>query len=208
MLGNVDEVLQRILDALNHRDRIRIATLLQNRQVNRRLAVHANDVGLNRLSIDRFADIAYQHRRLTHRLQWHLVDRGCRRILAIGIEVVVEWPDLHVAGREDQVALVDFAHDIHGAQLMRLQLQRVDVNHDLAILPAKGLWHGSAGNIGDLVSNVVLAKVVELRLVKALAFQSDQANGQTGRVKLEHDRRQSPRRKAAEMGHGQIRNSA
>ena len=75
-------------------------------------------------------------------------------------------------------------------------------------LPAKRLRHGSAGNIGDLVANVVLAKIVELSFVQAFAFQRDQANRQAGRVKLQYNRRQRSRRKAAKIGHREIRNGA
>src|SRR4029077_19601025 len=45
---------------------------------------------------------------------------------------------------------------------------------------------------------------MELRFVKALAFEGNQANGQAGSVELKNDRRQGPRGKPAEIGHREV----
>ncbi len=107
------------------------------------------------------------------------------------------------AGR--MVRLVDRAHHVHQAELVGLQLDRIDVDLDLAVLAAEGLRDRSAGHVGDLVAHLELADVVELRLVEAFAFQGDQADRQTGRVELQDDRRQRSRRQAAQLRHGKIR---
>src|SRR5215472_6640004 len=91
---------------------------------------------------------------------------------------------------------------------MRLKLQRIDINHDLPITPAEGLWYGCSGNVGDLVSNVISAKVLQLCFVEALPLQGDKANGKARSVEFENDRRERTWWQAAEVGHGQIGNGA
>ncbi len=73
---------------------------------------------------------------------------------------------------------------IHGAQLIGLQLQRIHVNHDLAVPAAIGRRNGGAGNAGNLISNLELQVVVKLRLAQPLAFHGQQANGQARGVHL------------------------
>ena len=85
LFRNVHQMHQRVLDSFHHRNRIGIASLLQDRQIHRRLPIHAHDVGLNRFRVDGFANIADQYRRLPHRFQWHGIDGFCRRCLAVGI---------------------------------------------------------------------------------------------------------------------------
>src|SRR5581483_3264294 len=93
------------------------------------------------------------------------VDIRDRVDLTVGVQVVVVWPDLDVAGRKYQVRLVDLANDVHDAELVRLQLERVYIDHDLAVLAAERLRHRGAGDICDLVADVVLPQVTQLRLV-------------------------------------------
>src|SRR5260370_6707133 len=91
---------------------------------------------------------------------------------------------------------------------MGFELQRIDINHDLAVTAAKGLRYARSRDVGHLVPNIVLAEIAELRLVQALPFQSDQTNGKTGGVKLQNHRRKRPGWKTPEIGHGEIRDSA
>ncbi len=125
--------------------------------------------------------------------------------LAVGEDGVVERPDLHVAGRQDQVRVVDGPHDVHRAHLVRLQLRRIDVHHDLAVLAAEGRRHRRARHAGELVADGELPEVAQLRLVEPLALQRDQAHRQARRVELLHDRRQRARRQPAQIGHREIR---
>ena len=121
------------------------------------------------------------------------------------IDGVVERADLDVAGRQDQVGVVDRAHHVHRAHLVRLQLVGIDVDHDLAVLAAERLRHRRAGHARELVADRELPEVAQLGLVQALAFQRDQADRQARRVELQHDRRQRARRQAAQVGHRQVR---
>ena len=117
--------------------------------------------------------------------------------LAVGVKVVIERPDLHVARGQNQVRIVHRPHDIHDAELMRLEFQRIDIDHDLPIAPAERLRHRGARHIRHLVADRVLAQIAQLRLVHPLAFQRDQADRQARGVELQNDRRQRARAAAA-----------
>ena len=68
-LGTSNRCSHRVLDAVHHRDGVGVAALLQHRHVDRALAVHAHDVGLDLLRVLGVADIGDAHRRLAHRLE-------------------------------------------------------------------------------------------------------------------------------------------
>src|SRR4029077_14894404 len=169
LLRDVNEMLEGIGDAIDHGDGVRVAALFENRQVDRGLAIHAHDVGLNSLGVHGLADVAHQHRGLANGFERHAVNGRCRRRLAIGVEVVLERHDLHVTGRQDQVGLVDLAHYVHGAQLVCIKLKGIDVHHDLAVSATEGLRHGSTGNIGNLIPDGVLTQIVKLSFVEAFS---------------------------------------
>ncbi len=128
------------------------------------------------------------------------------RNLRVGVDVVIHRTHAHVAGGQNQVGVVRGAHHVHRTQLVRLQFQRVDVDHDLPVLAAVGRRHRSAGNARDLIANLKLQIVVELRFVEPLAIDGQQANRKTRCVHLHHDRRQRAFRQAAQIGHRQIGN--
>ena len=161
---NVEQVSDRFLDAIHHRDGIRISALLQNRQVNRWLAVHAHDVALNLPRVLGHSHVAHGHRRGPQRLQRKAVDVVHVAKLAVGVNGVIQRPDAHLAGRKDQVGIVHGPHHVHGAQLVSLEFQRVDVHHDLSILPAERLRDGSPGHAGNLISDRELRKVAQRSL--------------------------------------------
>ena len=47
LFRNIDQLAERLFDAIHHGDGIGVAALLQHRRVDRTLAVHAHDVGLD-----------------------------------------------------------------------------------------------------------------------------------------------------------------
>ncbi len=178
--------------------------MLQNGEINRRLPIHTHDIALYLRGIRRLADVGHEHRGIPDRLQREPIDVRQRLDLAIGIQVVIVRPDLHIPCRQDQVRLVDGAHDVHDAQLVCLELQRVDIHHDLPILAAEGLRYRRARHIGDLIADVVLTQVAQLRLLEPLPLQSHQAYRQTGGVEFQHHRRQRARRQFAQVRSRQI----
>ncbi len=89
---------------------------------------------------------------------------------------------------------------------MRLQLERIHVDHELAVLAAERRRHRRAGHARDLVANLVLQVVVKLRLVQPLPLHGQQAHRQARSVHLQHHGGQRALRQAPQVGHGQIGN--
>jgi hypothetical protein len=192
----------------NYSNRVSVTALLQDRQIHRALTIHAHDVGLNLLCVYGASHVLHQHGRLPDRLKRHLVNVGCFWNLAVGVKVVVDGPDFHIAGRQNQVAIVDGTDDIHHRKLVRLQLQRIDVDHDLPIATAEGLRHGRSRHTGDLIAHVVLAKIAQLRLIQALSFQSNKTDRKTRCIEFEDYWREGAGGQAPQVGHREIRNCA
>ena len=107
MLGNISEFCDGLADAIDHGDSIGVATLLQHGQIDRALPIDANYVALNCGGIFGAADIANTDGRLADHFQGKVVDLFERRQLAVGIDVVIERADGHVASRQDEVRIVD-----------------------------------------------------------------------------------------------------
>ena len=208
LFGNIDEVLERFLNAGNNRERVRIAALLENREIDGRLPIHANNIGLDGLCIDGFPDVRDHYRGLADGFERHRIDHAGGGNLGVGVEVVVVGADLDVARGKNEVAFVDLADHVHWAELVGLELERIDVNHDLAVLAAKRLGNRCARDVRDLVADVVLAQIVQLRFVKALALKGNEANRETRCVEFQNDRWERARGQAAQVGHGEIGDGA
>src|SRR5581483_6509797 len=126
--------------------------------------------------------------------------------LAVGVDVVIELAELHITGGQDQVRVIDRANQVHQAQLVRLELVRVGVHHDLAVAAAEGLRHAGARYAGHLVAYLELRQIAQGSLVESLALKGDQTDWQTRSIKLQNHRRQGSRRQPAQLGHGQVGN--
>ncbi len=105
--------------------------------------------------------------------------------------VVVKIPDLHIAGGKNDVGLAQRAHNVHGADLPRFQLQRIHVELNLAPGSAEGLWNRRSGYACQLIANKVLRDVLQVAVRHSFAVHGHQTNGQAGRVRFENHRRQS-----------------
>ncbi len=126
--------------------------------------------------------------------------------LAVAVDVVVLGADAHVAGRQDLVGVVDDIDHVHGAHLRRLQLHRIDVKLDLAILAAIRLGHRRARHVGNLVAHIELSLVVQIGFVEPLSLQGHKTNRQAGGIEFQHHGRQRSLRQASQVGHGQVGN--
>ncbi len=110
--------------------------------------------------------------------------------LGVGVDVVIERTHPHVTGGKNQVRFVHRANYVHGTECVRLQFQRIDVNHNLAIFPAVGRRHRGARNTGYLVANLKLQVIVKLSFVESLAIYGEQANGKARSIDLHDDGRE------------------
>ena len=102
-------------NAVNDFDGVRVAALFQNRQIDGPLAVHTHDVVLQGLRVFGFADIGNSNRRLPYHLERHLVDVGDAAQHAVGVDVVIQPPNLNVAGRQNDVRFANGPHHVHEA---------------------------------------------------------------------------------------------
>ena len=82
---------------------------------------------------------------------------------------------------------------------MRLEFERIGVQHHLAAASAERLRDGCSGNAGQLIADDVLRDVFQLRFGQTLAAESQQADGQAGCVELQNDRGQRAWRQAAHL---------
>src|SRR5215472_19013121 len=107
-------MLEAPFDSIHDGDRVGIAALFEDRHVDGPLTVYSNNVGLAGLCIHCSANVANKYRglRLADRFQRHGVDVGRAWSLAVGVKVVVEWPNFYVASRKNQLGVVDFPHHI------------------------------------------------------------------------------------------------
>src|SRR5579859_2781641 len=176
---NVPQSLDGLLNAIDDRDGVGVAALLQNGDVNRALSIDAHDVVLQRSPVDGVTHVRDKHRIFSLGLKWDVIESPCVWDLGVGVKVVISGPNADIASRKNQIRQIRGTHNIHRTQLMRLQLQGVDVNHNLPVTAT--VWRGNrcSGNAGNLIANRKLQIVVELRLVKALTLDRQQAHGKT-----------------------------
>ena len=87
-----------VLDPIDNRNGVGVATLLEDRQINRSLTVDPHNVVLNLVSIFGVAHVLDVDRRLTNDFQRHIVDVVDRVELTVGIDVVIDRPDRHITG--------------------------------------------------------------------------------------------------------------
>ena len=91
---------------------------------------------------------------------------------------------------------------------MGFELEGIGIDHDLPVAAAEGLRHGGAGHARDLVADVELGEVAELRFVEALAFEGDQADGKARGVELQNDGGQGAGGKPPQLRHGEVRDGS
>ena len=55
--------------------------------------------------------------------------------------------DAHISGWQNQVGIVDGMDYVHQAHVVRLELDRIDIDHDLAVASAEGLRNRCSGTL-------------------------------------------------------------
>src|SRR5262249_28524362 len=107
--------------------------------------------------------------------------------LAICVDVVVDWSYRNVACRQNQVRSIYGPDNIHQAELMRFQLIRVRVHHDLPITATERLRHACAGNTRHLIADCELCQIAHLRFVETFSADGNKANRQARSIELQYD---------------------
>ena len=106
-------------------------------------------------------DVAHEHRASVDLLDGKCIDgfNDVRRI--VHRERVVLVSDLHVAGRENHILMLQGGADIRRIQAARLQRMNIEVGHDHARLAAIGIRNLRAVHHRQRGANDVLAQIVE-----------------------------------------------
>ena len=85
-------------------------------------------------------------------------------------------PIFAVPRRRDQILLLYGSENILGRQSLAIELNLVQINHDLTLFAAIGIGDHRARNGDELRPKKILAKVVQLRLRKALSRNAQLEN--------------------------------
>jgi hypothetical protein len=178
----------------------RRAAVLQGRQEHGALAVLPHDVRLHLEAVAHLGDVAQDDGRAADLLDREVVQRIDHFRAAVEADVVLALAHLERARGQDQVLEVDRLGDVPSRQPLGGQLDRVDVDHDLAGLAAERRRHGGALDGEQLRAEIVEAVVENLLLRERVAGDAhlDDRNGR-GAVP-EDERRVHPRREDAEQG--------
>ena len=118
-------------------------------------AIFAHDVLLHQPAVVHLADVLHIHSLPVDILDRNIVEVGDGRRHRIGAHRVLRVADLGEARRQSQVLRVDRVHDIRRREPSSLELDRVDVDHDLPVLAAVGSRERHAVNRGELPAQVV-----------------------------------------------------
>ena len=156
---------QGLLDRIDHCQRRRVA-VLDDAEQHGAPAVGAHDILLHGVAVVHLADVLHEHGLpvdVFHRDVVEVGDFGRHRVGAHG---ELRVADLGQARGQRQVLSVDCVDHVERGQSFRLQLERVDIDHDLPILAAGRGRERDAVDRRQLLPQTVDAVVVELLLVE------------------------------------------
>jgi hypothetical protein len=141
------------------------------------LAVAGHDIGLRRITIHHLRHVAHVDHAAFHRLDREIVQGGDTVGAAVHLHVVFTRADLGRATGKDQVLRIDGIDHVDGRKALGLQRGGVDIDHDLADLPAKRQRHGGALDGGELRADEAVAEIVERLLGQGVAGQPQLQDG-------------------------------
>src|ERR1035438_3784299 len=176
LLWDIVQVSKQVGYTVYDLNRVRIAALLQNRNVGGFLPGHSHDVVLSGIGVFGLADVADADPGIPYGFQGNIVQ--LRHVIdqTVGIQVLIERTHFYVAGGQDQVLVVHGAHNVHYAEVPRHQFIRIDANHDLPVLSAERGGDRHTRDRHYLITNGELGKVVKLSFIQAQSADGYPAN--------------------------------
>ena len=148
-----------------------------------------DDVLLHRPAVVDLADILQEHRLPVHVFDWNIVEIRDAHRHRIGAHRVLGIADLGETGRQSQILSVDGVDHVRRRQASGLKLERIDIDHDLAVLAAVRGWKGHALHRSKLLAQVVEPVVIELLLTEAVGREAELQHRNGRGVVLHYDRR-------------------
>src|SRR5678816_3987809 len=150
---SIHQVAHDVTHAIYYRDGVSVTTLLEDGCVDRALSVHPHHAGKDLASVLSVRDIADPDDGRTNHLQRQPIDFLNAGELAVGVDTVIQGADGHVSGGQNQVGAIHGANHVHQAELVCLQLERIRVDHDLAITAPERLWNTRPRDARHLIAN-------------------------------------------------------
>ncbi len=167
-----------------------------------RLPFAAHDVGLRRITVAHLRDVAYINHAAFDVLIGRLLSAATLSVLPFICTLYSRAPILAVPpGRIRFCALTALTTSL-GDKPFGLQRTRIDVDHDLADLAAKGQRDGRTLHCSKLCTDEAVAEVVERLLGQRIARQPELQYRDSRRVIRNDVRRQGARRQHAQEGFG------
>src|SRR5262249_59908062 len=102
------------------------------------------------------------------------------RKLVVGEDVVVERPQLDVAGGQQEVRVVDGARHLGDGDALRVEQVAIQIDGDLTDLPAVHVGGGDAVQALELRLDGVVGEIVELLLIEPAAGGRHQTDADVG----------------------------
>src|SRR5579863_2893380 len=171
-----------------------------NRHQRAAVTILAHDIGLRREAIADVSDIAHVESGTVRGFYRQIIQLrdGLRR--AVHLNVVFERTELDGTGGKDQVLRIDRIHNVGRREPVRLQLRQVEIDLNLANLPAIRVRSGGSRHRRKIITQKILAQIEELLLGQSLAAQAKLDDGRGGRAIRNDERRRGSRWQAAHGG--------
>ena len=185
--------------------------MLQDRQIDRALAVDVHDVGLRREAVAHMADIADGDRHAVEHADRQRVEALHRRGAGVELHVVGAVADPRRAGGHDHVGRLQRGHHVVQRKALGRQSGRIDIDIDLPLLAAERPRRRQARNGEQLHPDEVQAVVVDLLLGQRLRRHRQLHHRHVRSIELDHRRRLHPGRRAAQdrvVDRGDLRDRA
>ncbi len=135
------------------------------------------------------ADILDEHRGAVRELHGDVVEVGDRRRHRIGANGILCVADLGRARGQREGLRIDRVHHVERRQAFGGQLQRIEIDHDLPVLAARGCRQGEPVNGRQPLPQIVDAVIIELLLVEIVRAEAELQDRDARRVVLHDDRR-------------------
>ena len=164
------------------------------------MSILPDDVGLGCKPVSNIGHVAHIDCGAAHHFHRKIVDLGNALRTGIHIDVIFELPYFERARRQNQVLGSNGADHVGGRQALRLQLRKVEIDHDLALFAAVGIRDRRARNGHQLGSQKVQANVIQFLFLHILAGERELENGHAGGVVDDNQRRIYTRRHLPEDG--------
>ncbi len=176
-----------------------VATGLQDGEQGAALAIHVHHAGLRGKPVVHVGHVSQVDGGVPTLADGNVVQLLQHLWAAVGPDHVVHVAKAHIAGRQDDVLLVERHADIGGADAAGVQEVRVKVHHDLARLAATGQGDLRALHGGQARADEVQTKVVDSLLAQRVAAQRHLQDGHAAGAVPDDQRRRGAWRHDAQQ---------